>query len=314
MLIIYAVAAFAVTFAVIVLIHMLTNMPVTASSRLRTISPTQPAQQANAATGIRDSTPTITRLITGKTIANVLSEELSSAGLPMRPGEFLVIMLASTAVFLLIPAIYIHNIVGYAVFAFTGAMIPVMIVKLLQDRRRRAFNNQLVDALIMMASSLRSGFSFLRAMQMVSNEMPQPISSEFERIVNQINVGKSMDDALRESVVRIDSYDYELVVTAVSIQQQVGGNLADILDTIARTIRERVRMMGEIKALTAEGRISGIVLVILPIGMGLIIWFLNPTYIGVLFQETLGHYLIGIAIGLQILGAIVIRKLLSLDI
>jgi tight adherence protein B len=167
---------------------------------------------------------------------------------------------------------------------------------------------------MLMSSSLRSGFSFLRAMQMVAQEMPSPISQEFDRIIGEVKVGRPLEDALRGSVARIRSYDYDLAVTAVLIQHHVGGNLAEILETIAGTIRERIRIIGEMRALTAEGRISGIVLVLLPIVLAAILSTLNPVYMSVLIKETAGHYLIGLAVLFQIIGSLIIRRMLVLDI
>ncbi|MHB1190818.1 MAG: type II secretion system F family protein, partial [Armatimonadota bacterium] len=165
-----------------------------------------------------------------------------------------------------------------------------------------------------MASSLRSGFSLLRAIQIVAQEMPPPISKEFARAVAEVGVGRPMEDALRSVVRRMRSYDLDLAVTAIIIHLQVGGNLAEILETIARTIRERLKILGEMRALTAEGRISGAVLVALPIVMALVLVVLNPGYIGVLIEERLGHYLIAGAVAMQILGGLVIKNMLSVDV
>ncbi|MGB9587962.1 MAG: type II secretion system F family protein, partial [Armatimonadota bacterium] len=159
-----------------------------------------------------------------------------------------------------------------------------------------------------------SGFSFLRAMQMVSKEMQPPISKEFERAINEMNVGRPLEDALRGIATRVKSYDFDLVVTAVTIQHQVGGNLADVLEAIAATIRERLRIQGEIRALTAEGRISGIVLIALPIGLAILLTLLRPGYMGTLFQESIGRLMIAIAAVLQIVGALVIHRMLKVDI
>jgi tight adherence protein B len=161
----------------------------------------------------------------------------------------------------------------------------------------------------MIASSLRSGFSLMRSMQMVSQEMPPPISEEFERVINEVNLGRPMEDALRESVSRVKSYDYDLMVTAILINQQVGGNLADILEIIAHTIRERLQIRGEMKALTAEGRISGVILVILPLVLAGLIAVLNPPYLLTLVTEPIGVYLIVTAVLLQIIGGLFIRKI-----
>lgn len=175
------------------------------------------------------------------------------------------------------------------------------------------FNRQLPDALSLIGSAIRSGYSFPRAMQMVADEMPDPISEEFQRVINEINVGLPIDAALMRMTARITSYDLELVVIAVIIQQQIGGNLAEIINNIAETIRDRVRVEGELSALTAEGRMSGVVLVLLPFGLAAIILTLNSGYLSPLIHEPSGPYLIGAGLLLQAVGALIIKRMLVLD-
>lgn len=318
MLMAIVVAVFAFTASLVILIgQVIAGRSGMDQERFRSLFPTRgqaPAEQRATVTGRTDMMPTLTRFMKGRPFADRLLTDLSSAGLPIRPSEFVGIVAGSVLFFELLAMLIANSIIGYILFGTVGLAIPMMVLRHLRGKRRVAFERQIADALIMMASSLRSGFSLLRAMQMVAQEMPPPIAKEFERVVNEVNVGRPLDDALHSVVTRVQSYDFDLVVTAMLIQQQVGGNLADILDTIAATMRDRSRVMGEINALTAEGRISGVVLVALPIFLGFVISFLNPTYMYVLLHETLGHYLLGIAAGLQILGGLIIRRLLALDI
>ncbi|HUV06071.1 MAG TPA: type II secretion system F family protein [Armatimonadota bacterium] len=287
-----------------------------ARARLTGLTSTSEAPPFPPIPGARreDSMPTVTKWLGGRGITEKLYIELAAAGLPIRPSEFVGIIAGAVIVSQILVALTIKNTLGYALLAIVAAAIPVLVLRVLQQRRRAAFDAQIVDALVMIASSLRSGFSFLRAMQMVSREMPPPISREFERVINEMNVGRPMEDALRSVVARVKSYDFDLVVTAVVIQHQVGGNLADILETIAATIRERVRILGEIRALTAEGKMSGVILVLLPIGLGTLLTVINPGYMSVLTKETIGHYLIGGAVAFQIIGTVIIRKMLTVDI
>ncbi|MCL6629208.1 MAG: type II secretion system F family protein [Armatimonadetes bacterium] len=261
-----------------------------------------------------DSLPTLTKLLTGRSLTERLYSEIAAAGLPIRPSEFLAVSLGSLVLFELIATVIQRGIVGYVLLGIIGATLPFAVLKVLQAKRRAAFDAQIVDALMMIASSLRSGFSFLRAMQMVSKEMQPPISKEFERAINEMNVGRPLEDALRGIATRVRSYDFDLVVTAVTIQHQVGGNLADVLEAIAATIRDRLRIQGEIRALTAEGRISGIVLIALPIGLAILLTLLRPGYMGTLFQESIGRLMIAVAVVLQIIGALVIHRMLQVDI
>jgi tight adherence protein B len=187
-------------------------------------------------------------------------------------------------------------------------------LKSLSANRTRKFENQLPDSLTLIASSLRSGYSFLRAIQVVGQEMPDPIAEEFRRSVAESNLGVPTELALARMVERVPSYDLDLVVTAVNIQLQVGGNLAQILDTIASTIRERVRNQREIAALTAEGKLSGWVCAGMPPIMGAIMTALNPDYMKPLFTDSYGLMMIAVALGLQLLGGLVIKKMLSIDV
>jgi len=311
-------AAFVGTVVIVLVVGMLTSMGSRrTSARLRELAQTPTSPRTSRLTpeaGREDAAPTLTRLLGGYRLTEKLYVELAAAGLPIRPSEFAAIVAGCVILSQLLAALLVKSVLAYVLLAVVAASIPIVVLKSLQHKRRAAFDAQIVDAILMMASSLRSGFSFLRGMQMVANEMPPPISVEFGRVISEVNVGRPMEDALRSVVARVSSYDFDLVVTAVLIQHQVGGNLADILETIANTIRERVRVLGEMRALTAEGRISGVVLVILPIIMAVALALLNPKYMSILIKETIGHYLIGIAIVMQVIGGLIIKKMLVIDI
>lgn len=318
LMILIAVVVFFFTASVVVLLGVLSaRRSVSMQARMRELFPASEIDRLRPdelGDGNRDSMPTISRLLSGRRIADQLYTELSAAGLTIRPSEFVGILAASVILFQVLAVLFAKSLLGIIAFALIGVLMPIFVLRNLQNKRRAAFNSQIADALTMMASSLRSGFSFLRAMQIVAQEMPDPISQEFNRIINEVNVGKHMDDALRSSVNRMKSYDFDLAVTAVVIQHQVGGNLAEILDTIAATIRERVRIIGEIRALTAEGKISGVILVLMPIVLALVIILFNPGFLSVLVEYKIGHILIGAAIILQIVGGFWINKMLSMDI
>lgn len=317
MQVLWATLTFAITIAVVLVAVIVTGGGYRRTNvRLRQLigDTPEPALQRPLDDGRQDMMPSITRLISGRQLTEHLAVELAASGLRIRPSEFIGIVVASSIVLVLLGALIFKSILGYLVFAIVGAAIPVVVMKSLQNRRRMAFENQISDALIMIASSLRSGFSFLRAMQMVAQEMPPPISQEFERMFKEVSLGRTVEDALRGAATRVRSYEFDLVVTAVMIQLQVGGNLADVLETIAATVRERSRIMGEMRALTAEGKLSGVILIVLPIALAVILAITNPEYMGTLVKERVGHFLIGIAFVLQIIGAYIINKMLVLDI
>jgi tight adherence protein B len=261
----------------------------------------------------RDLLPTLSAIINGRGLAEKLFVELTSAGLPVRPSEYLGIVAAGVIASQVLALVVAKNALGNVLFGAIAIAIPVGVLRSLQGKRRQTFNAQIMDALTMIASSLRSGFSFLRAIQTVANEMPPPIAQEFQRVVDEVNVGRSTEDALKSVVTRVKSYDFDLVVSAVLIQLQVGGNLADILDNISETLRERVRIIGEMRAMTAEGKISGIILMLLPFFLALLLMSISPGYISTLFNEPLGRIMIGVAIALQVIGGLIIKRMLVLD-
>lgn len=237
------------------------------------------------------------------------------AGLPLRSGEFVVLCVCSA---ILMGGTFLLLSGGQLIFGLSGILLgvgfPFILVSLKTAKRMKAFNSQLGDALILIANSLRTGYSFMQASDMVAQEMRPPISSEFARTVKEMNLGITMEDSLGNLAKRIDSEDLDLVLTAVLIQRQVGGNMAEVLDNIARTIRERVRIRGEIRALTAQGRISGFVVSLLPFGLGLVIFAMNPEYIKVLFVHPLGKIMLGVALVGQVVGILMIRRIVDIEV
>jgi len=271
----------------------------------------EPPRQTETSTA--EPLPTIAKFISSRGLADRIHVMLTRAGVKLRPSEFVGIVSGCALFLSLVAAAGIGTLASEIAAIVVGAGIPFLYIRMLQQRRLAAFAGQLPDALSLIGSAIRSGYAFPRAMQMVSEEMPAPISEEFRRVLNEVNVGLPVDAALGRMVARIPSYDLELVVTAVVIQQQVGGNLAEIIDNIAATIRDRVRVQGELAALTAEGRISGIVLVVLPFGMAALMAVLNPRYLKPLFDHPLGMWLLIGAVCLQALGGLIIKRMLALD-
>jgi tight adherence protein B len=189
-------------------------------------------------------------------------------------------------------------------------------------RRMRAFENQLSDTLNLWVNALRSGYSVLQAMEAIATELPPPVSVEFERVVQEVRLGLGVPEALRNMLRRVPSDDLDLVITAVNIQREVGGNLAEVLDTISFTIRERVRIKGEIRTLTAQGRLSGWIISLLPIALALVLLLINAEYIGQLFVRAdpmifsipCGWIVIGIGLIMMIIGIIIIQKIVDIEV
>ncbi len=173
---------------------------------------------------------------------------------------------------------------------------------------------QLPDVLTIMASSLRAGHSFLQALDTVAREIPAPANVEFQRLVAEIRLGRPAEDALEALADRVGSADFRWAVLAVNIQREVGGNLAEILDNVSDTLRERATMRRQIQVLTAEGRLSAWVLAILPFGIGIYMFAVNPDYISLLFTTQIGLFMLGTAAVLMVLGILWMRKIVDIDV
>ena len=195
-----------------------------------------------------------------------------------------------------------------------GFMLPKLYVKQRNASRLRAFDDQLVDALSLMANALRSGSSFLQAMELISRELPSPIAEEFGQTVAEISVGAPVEEALSHLGRRVPSYDLYLAVTAIVIQRSVGGNLSEVLTNIAHTIRERVRILRDVQAKTAEQRISAYFLSALPLFMLGVISVVNPTYMTPMFHNPMGLMVLLGGFLLQGLGFLLLRKLSVIDV
>ncbi|MBS3977839.1 MAG: type II secretion system F family protein [Syntrophomonadaceae bacterium] len=243
-----------------------------------------------------------------------LDKELLKADLPVKAEEFLALTLAAA----LLPAILLMVLTGKGILVILWVLVITCIAFLFlkQEQRKRstAFDRQLADSLGTMANSLRAGFGFLQAIEMISQESRPPLATEFQKTLKEIRLGVTTEDALQHLCQRIASQDLELIITALLIQRQVGGNLAEVLDRISHTIKERNRIRGEIKTLTAQGRISGMVIGALPFGLGLFLMIVNPEYIGALFQHPMGLALIGAGFAAQAVGVVVIRKIVNIQL
>jgi tight adherence protein B len=234
----------------------------------------------------------LNRMIERQGLADRLSTDLARADLKLRPAEFVAAWIASPFVFvgigfalsILLGNEALRSPIALAVIFLIGAFAPRFYLRFRQGKRLQAFSNQLPDTITLLANSLRAGSSFLQGVELVAREARPPISEEFERVVREMNLGVALQPALNNLVRRVASEDLELMVTAINIQSQVGGNLATVLDSIAYTIRERVRIQGEIKTLTAMQRYSGYVITLLPVGLGVILFVISPSYFGRMFE------------------------------
>lgn len=239
---------------------------------------------------------------------------MQQADWPIRGTEFEAILLLWGGLVGLIT--FLVTIKGAMFFAgaLAGILMGLALLGLRIRRRRKKFTNQLGDMLTMVANALRAGFSFMQAFELISREMDAPMGREVQLVVNEVNLGNTIESALDNMQRRVASPDFELVVTAVLIQRQVGGDLASILDTISETIAERVRMRREVLALTAQGRASGWVLAAIPIGLFIILYMMSPSYLSPLLDTDIGRMCIVGAFILEVIGFFVIQRIVNINI
>jgi len=209
-----------------------------------------------------------------------IARDLARADLKFKVGEYFIFIFALIFVVALL-AYFIgsRSMISAAIGGIVGGIAPGIYVSTQQKARLRKFNDQLADMLNLMVNGLRAGYSTMQAIEAVSKELPPPICDEFRRVVQEMQIGISMETAMENLLRRIPSADLDFVITAINVQREVGGNLSEILESISFTIRERVRIKGEVRVLTSQVRASGAVLSLIPIGLTCILWFLSPDYI-----------------------------------
>lgn len=239
---------------------------------------------------------------------------MQQADWPIRGTEFEAILLLWGGLVGLITFLVTLKGVLFIAGALAGILMGVGLLAMRIRRRRKKFTNQLGDMLTMVANALRAGFSFMQAFELISREMDAPMGREVQLVVNEVNLGNTLESALDNMQRRVASPDFELVVTAVLIQRQVGGDLASILDTISETIAERVRMRREVMALTAQGRASGWVLAAIPVALFAILYMMSPSYLSPLIDTEIGRmFMIG-ALVLEVIGFFVIQRIVDIKI
>ncbi len=272
----------------------------------------------DTADGRKRATPiadTLNRALEGRKVAVDLSTHLARADLKLTVGEFLALQLIAAVGAGVVGYFLFDTIVLALLAAVIGWFAPRWFMSSRQGARLKLFNNQLGDALNLMVNGLRSGYSVLQAMEAVSRELPKPISVEFARVVQEVQLGVSVEQALANMLRRINSDDLDLVVTAINVQREVGGNLAEILDVISFTIRERVRIKGEINTLTAQGKYSGYVISLLPIGLSLVLFCINKPYISRLFTSGFCGWAM-VVCGLLMIGTgfLAIQRIVNIEV
>ena len=242
-----------------------------------------------------------------------LTEDLARAGLNISPAEYLLIRIGAVALGALIGLFRFGVSIGPIVIAAVGFVIPPLVVSYLQRRRQNMFNDQLTGMLQLLSNSLKTGYAIDRALETVATKSQPPVSTEFERVTTEVTLGTSVEDALSALLLRINSPDLEFIVTAILLHTRVGGNLAEVLDNISDTLRDRLQTKRDMSVLTAQSRASASIITGLPILLGLGLYVFVPGYFAPMTSTFVGYVLLGIAGLLILIGNILIRRMTALQ-
>jgi|LSQX01.1.fsa_nt_gb tight adherence protein B len=285
----------------------------------------EPGSEAMMSTGTSDRRQRIRTIASGKenSIWSILlgadylqrkQLELFKAGLPFKAEELLMAKLLTAVLGFIIGYLLLGQLMMGVVLGILGFIVPQMWVSYNKAHRIRTIDDQLLDAILLMAGSLRSGHSFLQALDLVSRETFPPLSEEFQRVLHENRIGLRLEDALNNLTDRTESREIELMVAGVLVQREVGGNLAEVLDNIATTIEKRVKMQAKLRALTAQGRMSAWVISLLPFVLAFFIFTLNPQYGGLLVNEPLGRIMLIGGVIMLVIGILLVRRVVDIDV
>ncbi len=258
---------------------------------------------------------TLNRALEGRGFAGRIARDLARADLKLNVGEYLALIVIAGIGSGVVGA-FVGKSIFFGILAGLGGLFaPRFYVGFQQGNRVKRFDGQLADMINLMVNGLRAGYSSMQAMEAVSREMPAPSSDEFRRVVQEMQLGLPMEVALANLQRRVASLDLDLMITAINVQREVGGNLADILDTISETIRERVRIKGEIRVLTSQQMATAYLIAMIPPGLGVFLYIVNPSYMGEFFTNGLaGWAILGAAAMLVTVGFLIIRKIVDIEV
>lgn len=242
-----------------------------------------------------------------------LALKLAQADLPWRPEEFLGLMLGLTVAGALAGLTLLRHPLAAVALALAGYALPALWLDLRRHARRRTLSAQVPQALSTISHALRAGYGLTQGLQAVATDMPRPISLEFRRTLHELALGLPLEEVLENLQHRAQSDDLEMAITGILINREVGGNLAELLDRIAETIRERVRLQNQIRILTIQGKISALAAALFPPGMVGILYLLNPAYESILFTTGIGLAMVAIALAMQVIGALMVWRIVNIQ-
>ena len=261
------------------------------------------------------SMPMLHRALMRMSWTGRLRDYIIQAGMTTKPGKLLLTSAIAGLGAFVVVADFLNVNFLFAILAFiVAAVIPISVVAFQRRRRLAKFEEHFPDALDLLGRAVRAGHPFTSGLEMISKESSEPIAGEFRKTFEEQNFGLPLRDALLNMTTRVPIVDVRFFVTALMIQKETGGNLAEILDELSRVIRDRFRIYREVQVRTAQGRLTAMILIALPIGMMLILEVVNPTYLRVMFEDPLGPPMLGVAAGLQILGSLIIWKIVHIEV
>lgn len=240
--------------------------------------------------------------------------DLENAFIYMTPNQLFVLNIAITAMFFVAAFLMFETWTFRFVFAIVGFFVPGMLVKRYKKKRLNKFNTQLVDSLVQMSNAFKAGLSFPQAMASIAEEAPNPLKQEFDVTVRELKLGVQLEEALINMAKRVGSEDLDLTVVSTNIARQMGGNMSEMYDTISQTIRERFRLEGKIDALTSQGKMQGIVVGLLPLGLGFVLSKMRPDLMDPMMESWFGIILVLAVVLLEVLGGLIIKKIVSIDV
>jgi len=252
-------------------------------------------------------------LLTRKSSSSNLQALIERAGVPLRASEFIFFHGIGLLAALLIGYI-VAGPAGMAMLSIIAIVLPTLSLKYLKMKRENKFHDQMPDTLSLIAGALKAGYSFMQAVDMTVKETSPPMSVEFKRVLSEARLGLPLEDALDNMAKRVESDTFDWMVMSVKIQREVGGNLAEILEILASTIRERDQVYRQVKVLTAEGRLSAIILFLLPFVVGALLWILNASYISLLFTHPMGFAMVGMAVVMLAVGGFWLKKVVTIEV
>lgn len=254
------------------------------------------------------------RVLQKTNFAEAMALDLARAAVPLRVAEYIFVRWLCGVVLALVPVLAGHTWALAPVTGMIGFFIPRFFLNHQKRQRVKKIVSQLMDAINLVSNALKSGYSFGQGMELVTKEMPPPIADEFNQVLIEMNMGGSAEEALNNLVKRVPSVDIDLMVTAFIIQRQVGGNLAEVLDNIAHTIRERIRILGEVRARTSQARLSGYIVGGMPFFLMGAISIINPAYLREMLASPLGTMMLGAALTMELIGFLIIRRVVAIEV